>query len=190
VIAYKFLRAGGIGPFSGFHWPLPAGGPGQWVDAGEDPRMCEHAVHACSADGLALWLDAELWRIELDAPLDEAHGKLAARRGRLLARVEAWNAQTALEFATACAERVAERAAVAARDLDGDAPWVRRSSALAADAAAYAAGRVGDRNRPVALAAAAAYIAAEAAWQSEGASAATGERVWQAAWIAARVGLT
>jgi hypothetical protein len=193
VIAYKFLRAGGIGPFSEFRWPPPADGPGRWVDAGGGPRFCERAVHACSLDQLALWLDAELWTVELDGVLSAEHDKLAARRGRLLGRVEAWNADTALEFGAACAQRVAERAAAAGRaGADGDREgWVHRAEALARDAADYAAGRAGDPNRPMALAAAAAFIAAEAAAQDEGAAdAAVTERAWQGAWIAARLGLT
>lgn len=191
MIAYKFLRAGGVGPFSEFRWPPPSDGPGPWVDAGDDPRLCERAVHACSADQLALWLDAELWRVELDGVLSAEHDKLAARRGRLLDRVEAWNAETALEFGAACAERVAERAAAAARGGADREGWARRAEAFATDAAAYAAGRVGDPNRPMALAAAAAFIAAEAAVQDEGAAdAAVSERAWQGEWIAARLGLT
>jgi hypothetical protein len=193
MIAYKFLRAGGIGPFTDYRWPLSADGPGDWVDAGEDPRLCERAVHACAAEDLALWLDAELWRIELDGVLSTDHGKLAARRGRLLDRVDGWSVETALEFGAACAQRVAERAEAAAQaDPDGGrAAWVRRSQALAGDAAAYASGQAGDPQRPIALAATAAYIAAESAVHAEGAAtAAAEERAWQGAWIAQRLGLT
>jgi hypothetical protein len=188
MIAYKFLRDGGVGPFSGFRWPPPANGPGPWVDAGDDPRLCERAVHACTVDQLALWLDAELWRVELDGVLSTQHDKLAARRGRLLERVEAWNAETALAFGAACAQRVAERAA-AARAVNRE-NWVHRAEALARDAAAYATGRAGDPTRPMALGAAAAFIAAEAAAQDEGADAAIIERAWQGAWIAARLGFS
>ena len=43
VIAYKFLCAGGVGPFSRYAWPLPRdGGAGAWVAAAPRP---------CSADG-------------------------------------------------------------------------------------------------------------------------------------------
>jgi hypothetical protein len=191
VIAYKFLRAGGVGPFSGFRWPPPADGPGPWVEAGDEPRFCERAVHACSVNDLALWLDVELWRVELDGVLSAEHDKLAARRGRLLGRVDAWNAETALEFGAACAQRVAGRAAAAARAGADREGWVHRAAGLARDAADYPAGRAGDPARPMALAAAAAFIAAEAAAQDEGtADAAVSERAWQGAWIARRLGLT
>lgn len=189
MIAYKFLRAGGAGPFSRFRWPASADGPGPWVDAGDDPRVCERAVHACAVDQLARWLDTELWRVELDGVLPAEPDKLAARRGRLLDRIDGWNAETALEFATACADRVAERAAAAATAGDREA-WVHRSHSYALDAAAYAAGRIGDPKRPMALAAAAAFIASEAAAQDEGdGDAAVRERAWQGAWLAARLGL-
>lgn len=60
---------------------------------------------------------------------------------------------------------------------------------MAGDAAAYATGHAGDPERPIALAATAAYIAAEAAVHFEGdEGAAAEERAWQGEWIAARVG--
>jgi len=60
MIAYKFLRSGRIGPFSGYRWPEP----GAWVDAsGTDP--CRRGVHACRTADLPWWLADELWEIEL-----------------------------------------------------------------------------------------------------------------------------
>jgi hypothetical protein len=195
VIAYKFLRAGGIGPFTEHEWPLPAGGePGDWVEAGGEPRLCELGVHACAAEDLALWLDAELWRIELDGVMDSQRGKVAARRGRLLERVAGWDVEAAAEFGAACAQRVADRAAATAQEAGGDeqrSGWVRKAQDMAGDAAAYATGQAGDPERPIALAATAAYIAAESAVHFEGAEDAAGEeRAWQGAWLAARLGLS
>ena len=54
VIAYKFLRAGAVGPFSGFPWPVANGGPGDWVAAG-DPALCRRGVHACRDPDLPWW---------------------------------------------------------------------------------------------------------------------------------------
>lgn len=190
MIAYKFLRTGGVGPFSGFRWPLPNGEPGEWVDTDGDPHICERGVHGCSIDDLALWVDAELWRVELDDVLTADHGKLTARRGRLLERIEGWTGETALEFGAVCAQRVAERAETAARDAPGT-PRAERLQAMAGDAAAYASGKAGDPQRPVALAATAAYVAAESAVHfDEDEYAAATERAWQGAWIAERLGLT
>jgi len=114
VIAYKFLRPGAVGPFSGVPWPAPsAGRPGAWVTADAAPRPCVAGVHACRAGDLSWWLDAELWRIELDGQIVEAPRKLVAQRGRLVERVDAWTAATATAFAEACVLRVRDGAAAA-----------------------------------------------------------------------------
>ncbi len=187
MIAYKFLRAGGVGPFSGFAWPLPDTAPGAWVEAGEGLAVCERGIHGCAIDDLVLWLDAELWRVELADVVATGEGKVAARRGRLLERVEAWSEGLALEFASACARRAAERAAHVAVDTARR----ERLDAMAADAAAYATGAAGDPQRPAALAATAAFVAAELAAQADGRPGAAGEeRVWQSTWLAERLGLT
>lgn len=104
--AYKFLAAGGNGRFSNFGWPLPAeGGFGAWVEAGEDLDDCRAGVHACRLRQLLDWIDDELWEIELDGEIIERDAMIIAQRGRLLARVAAWNDVTAHEFADACAWR-------------------------------------------------------------------------------------
>src|SRR5437660_664030 len=61
MIAYKFLRAGRIGPFSRFAWPEP----GVWVRASASDR-CRRGIHACRMRDLPWWLGQELWEIELD----------------------------------------------------------------------------------------------------------------------------
>lgn len=107
--AYKFLAGGGTGRFSDFRWPLPAdGGFGEWVDAGEDLEDCRTGVHACTPRQLLEWIDDELWEIELGGQIVERDAMIVAQRGRLLARVTAWNARTAQEFADACAWRARE----------------------------------------------------------------------------------
>ena len=48
MIAYKFLRAGGVGPFSRFAWPLPARRRRRPVGRAADSAVpCRSAVHAC-----------------------------------------------------------------------------------------------------------------------------------------------
>ncbi len=187
MIAYKFLRVGGVGPFSGFAWPRPDGGPGAWVVAGEDLVICHRAVHACAVEDLVLWLDDELWLVELTDVVDTGNGKVAARSGRLLEQVEAWTEGLAIEFAGACASRAAECAA----QLVADPQRRERLEAMAADAAAYATGAAGDPQRPAARSATAAFIAAEAAAQAAARTdAAREERIWQSAWLAERLALT
>jgi hypothetical protein len=95
MTAYKFLRRGRVGAFSGFAWPV-----GEWVEA--EPHVCASGIHACRPADLPYWLDAELWEIELDGAV-AAERKLVAPRGRLVRRVEAWDGGTARAFADSCA---------------------------------------------------------------------------------------
>src|SRR5207247_6162172 len=101
--ALKFLRPGRIGPFTGFAWPER-----DWVEADGEPELCSNGIHALATDSgsLATWVAEELWRGELEGAQVVAQGLLAARRGRLVSRVEEWNDATAREFAHACAAHV------------------------------------------------------------------------------------
>src|SRR5437868_12625227 len=57
VIAYKFLAAGSVAPFTGFPWPLPQGGaPGAWVEA-PPPGSPDLGVHGCRAEDLPYWVE-------------------------------------------------------------------------------------------------------------------------------------
>jgi hypothetical protein len=109
VKAYKFLAGGGTGRFSDFRWPLPTdGGFGDWVDAGERLEDCRTGIHACTPRQLLEWIDDELWEIELGGEIVERDAMIVAQRGRLLARVTAWNPRTAQEYGDACAWRARE----------------------------------------------------------------------------------
>ncbi|HXF97980.1 MAG TPA: hypothetical protein VNJ46_05135, partial [Gaiellaceae bacterium] len=111
VIAYKFLREGAVGPFSGVRWPAPAGGrPGAWLEAEGALETCVAGVHACPPGALAYWFDEELWRVELAGEVLDEGTVLVARRGRLLERVAGWPA-VARDFAEDCRERALGRAA-------------------------------------------------------------------------------
>jgi hypothetical protein len=104
MTAYKFLASGAVGPFTGFEWPVPRrGGAGAWVEA-PDPTPA-HGVHACRVRDLAFWLDAELWRAELEDPVAEGQRQVIASRGRLLERVTRWDDEAARSFAEACVWR-------------------------------------------------------------------------------------
>ncbi len=114
MIAYKFLAAGAVGPFTAFRWPTPGpSGAGAWVEA-PDHRP-EHGVHACRVQDLAFWLDEELWRAELADPVAEGQRQVIGASGRLLERVAAWNAEAAHAFAGACVWHARDRCAVALR---------------------------------------------------------------------------
>jgi hypothetical protein len=179
VIAWKFTSAGGVGPFSRVTWPQA----GTWLQAGGRAVVpCRRAVHACVVDDLPLWLDDELWRVELSGPVLRSHGKLAAPAGRLLARVEAWDADTAAEYADACVER----AAVAADGLVG--PTADMAHGLVADAERCAGRAHETPGAAPTMAAGAALCACRVAGLGEPGRIAV-ERAWQARWLAHRLRL-
>ena len=110
MIAYKFLAAGSIGRFSGFRWT-----PGAWVEA---VRSAEGwGVHACRPQDLSWWIDAELWRVELDGPTRERATQVEARRGRLLDRIEGWNENARAAFGLNCVFQARDVSASALRTL-------------------------------------------------------------------------
>jgi hypothetical protein len=180
VIAWKFTRSGAVGPFSGVAWP-PAG---DWLHAdGGAVTPCRSAVHACAIEDLPLWLDDELWRVELRDPVLRSHGKLAATAGRLLDRVDGWNAATAAAYADLCVARAARRVA----SLTGDVAAV---AAGLIDDGARCAGRA--RREPSiapTMAAGAALCAARVAGLADCGGIAV-ERTWQARWLASRLRLS
>jgi len=186
TVAFKFLRPGAIGPFSGFRWPQPEGGEaGSWVEAAGAGGPCAGGVHACERRHLPLWIWEELWEVELDGPLEPGLAKLRARRGRLLHRIERWSPLTAKSFAGACAGRAAEHAAAARPDE------ARVAAGMAADGATRANTAEASADAYVAAhgAAVSAYIAAMTALRVAGREAFDAERAWQADWLTAELGI-
>ena len=168
MIAYKFLGANGAARFSGFTWPLPEpGNSGPWVSAA--PALCATGIHACHVDDLPYWIDAELWRIELDGEVAEGTHKIVALRGRLLERVDAWNDETMSGFSAACAER-ALALAVPSPELCG----------YADDTAVFA-----EAGKP----AVAGFVTARLAELAGGAEGYETERAAQARWLAKHLDL-
>jgi hypothetical protein len=163
VIAYKFLAEGTVAPFTRYPWQ-----PGEWVEAASaDP--CRRGVHACRAADLPIWLDDELWEIELDGDVVEQQRKLVAERGRLTRRIEGWTPELALAFGQFCARRTRERV--------GFLPFL--------------SGFVGDVDRFVSQrrTAMAGFAAARAAEVRDGPSAYDAERLAQARWLAEKLGI-
>jgi len=180
--AYKFLRTGGVGPFSRYAWPLPrADRPGAWVISGGGTVLCHSGIHACRVADLPWWLQDELWEAELDGEIAAGRHKVTAPRARLVRRVDAWDAACARRFGDACAQRAhghAARAAAGTGEVMPDA--ARIATAMAGDAATRA--RSG-------AAIVAAYIAAHTAARVDGPAAVADERAWQAGWLAAELSL-
>ena len=163
MIAYKFLATGGVGPFTGFRWEA-----GTWVEA-EAVAACRQGIHACRVQHLPIWLDAELWEIELDGEVVEGERKLVAPRGRLTQRIDGWTPALAHEFGRFCARRTRERV--------GFLPVL---SGFVADVERF----VAESRIPIA-----GFAAARAAERRDGPAAYDAERQVQAAWLAQRLRL-
>src|SRR5262249_17288234 len=108
--AYKFLRAGGLAPFTGARWPQPHGvEPGAWLEA-DEVEQDRRGLHACTVEDLPYWFQEELWEVELAGAMHREGQTIVAERGRLLGRVHAWNGESAYAFAHECAARTVELA--------------------------------------------------------------------------------
>jgi hypothetical protein len=195
MIAYKFLAAGRVGPFTGYAWPER-----EWVGA---PAAREGAgVPACRIEDLPWWIDHELWRVELSGPVLERDTQIEARRGRLAGRVASWDARALAEFAVHGALRARDLAVLAARDVGARCEDLARAgtlhevraalealpalSGMPAEMASYA--REACTRALEGAAGTATYIAAVAATALRGPSGFAAERAMQARWIAERCG--
>jgi hypothetical protein len=201
MIAYKFLRAGRVGPFSEFRWPEA----GVWVRAGDNVAPCRTGIHACRTQDLPWWLADELWEIELEDEVQLEDHKVLARAGRLRTRIERWTAACATHYGEACAWRARDRAAQAlrianhadaadqltacttldevrraARQLAEHLPDTRISLTIARDGAVRALSGAAPTS---------AYIAAQAARRLDGPAGYAAERSWQSRWLVQRLGL-
>jgi hypothetical protein len=167
VIAYKFLRPDGTGPFTRFAWPLPRGEPGAWLDAPIEP--CRSGIHACRRDDLPLWLGRVLYEVELDGEIVEESAKVVASRARLMRRIDAWDERLRDEYTRMCADRAHDLAVGSAPPLaDWDAviePSVPEGPALLG------------------------FVAARIAEERGGPLAYLDERARQARWLAERLAL-
>ena len=151
MIAYKFLEAGRIGPYSGYQWPKP----GVWLPPIEgDLVMCQRGYHLCRPADLIHWIDAELWRVEYRGEVMEGDNKIAVRECRIVEQAEPWNERTARLFAADCAEDVLP---LFEREYPGD----NRPRAAIETARAFANGECAEADLVAAAAA-----AWDAAWDA------------------------
>jgi hypothetical protein len=118
--AYKFLTEDGLGLFSRFPWPLPAGEPGAWVESEVDP--CRTGIHACRAVDLPYWVGPVLYEMELEGPVTEGAVKIVAPRGRLVRRIDAWDTGARQAYGEMCVARALELVASAPERLQAWAP--------------------------------------------------------------------
>jgi hypothetical protein len=160
VKAYKFLREGRVGPFTGFRWE-----PGTWVEIG-GPVLCDRGVHACRPADLPFWINDELWEVELDGDVVAGERKVVAPRGRLVRRVDAWT--------EAAGQELGNMSAMRARELSDARPDDATARAYAEDA---------ERRAGQGRAYAATYIAAVAAEHARGPAGRNAERDAQADWF-------
>jgi hypothetical protein len=213
MIAYKFLRAGAVAPFSGRLWEPPIQGhPGGWVEGGPVLQTCRSGVHACRPVQLAYWINDELWEVELAGRIVESELKLTAERGRLLRQLVLWGDELRDEFAAACAWRARHHALEELRTL-ALSEWVTRlesctelraASRLAGELAevpelqrrrstrdllAYLADAVEYASSDVAATAYIAAVAAERRSTIHSGDPFAEEREWQASWLAERLRL-
>jgi hypothetical protein len=145
VIAYKFLRADGGSPFTGYRWPLPDGAPGEWVDAPVEP--CRSGIHACRPSDMPFWVARSLYEIELEGAVVAQRTKLVAPRARLVRRIEAWDDERRDAYTRMCADRAHELALSVSPALEEwDAvvePSIREGPALLGFVAARIAEELG-----------------------------------------------
>jgi hypothetical protein len=205
MIAYKFLCAGGVGPFSRFAWPQPRGEvPGPWVGAPGSTALCRNAVHGCRPQDLPWWLHDELWEAEFDGEPTIGRHKIMAPRARLLRRIDGWDATCAQRFADACARRARDHAATALESAGApEAAAALRDRAAIRDI--RDAARAIERPEPARIAVTmagdaarralgggavvTAYIAAHAAAGVYGDDGMAAERAWQSDWLRAELQL-
>jgi hypothetical protein len=163
VIAYKFLDQNQVAPFSRVRWPET----GEWLES-DRVELGLSGVHACRVADLPYWLRTELWEVELEGNVVEGERLVAARRGRLVRRIEAWTDRAAMQFGRSCAEEA------------------RRRAAASPDLEEYAADAEGAAERSPRFAA---FATARLAELQDGSAGYQAERERQARWLAEELGL-
>jgi hypothetical protein len=161
VIAYKFRAADRAAPYSGVTWPEP----GTWLEAEGKLERCFTGIHALRVDSLLGWIDDELWTCELGGAIEDDGEVLVAERGRLLERVQAWNEDSAHDFARDCATRGRE---LVVESLRGEGHVGQAQALDGLDAVAFVTAAPGVASRLPADAAGLLVLAADTTALAEG----------------------
>ena len=99
VRAFVFLRSGARSVFADATWPMPReAAAAEWVTS--DPGSPGASVSGYRIGDLPYWTSDELWEVELASPVTVHETRCNAPAGRLIARIDMWNAATATRFAT------------------------------------------------------------------------------------------
>ena len=103
---YKFLTEYNTGEYSGFDFTpyLPQGDePGEWLPEVERLELCESGYHACTADHLRDWCNAQLFEVEYKQEPEHHDTKVNGYCIRFVRKIDTWNDRTARLFAVWCA---------------------------------------------------------------------------------------
>lgn len=143
---FKFLARGGVGPFSGYRWPVPrvSDAAGEWTTADHPLEPCRGGLHLCRQADLALWIHEELYLVDVEGDLVEHASFVLARRARLVRRVGAWGRESAHRFSCDCAWRVRDHAVEALRRVGRDQDADRLSGCVTMDQLGRATRLLGD----------------------------------------------
>lgn len=152
IAAFRFLAPGRWDPLAGIRWTT------SWT-----ARAAGLLAHPATA--LHHWLTAELWRVELDGPIEQRWQSMVAGRARLVEPVAVWDRQASAAFIDSCRERHPNLITTAAT-----ASWCAPCTA-GYEAAQYAGMSAAERGGD--------YATAEDA-----------ERALQLEWVLARTGLS
>ena len=119
MIAYKFLKRGAVGRFSGYRWMTPTpSSAGEWLSSEGELHLCGKGIHACTTQHLPYWIDDELWIAELEDPVTAEGEMVLSHRGRLLGQIDAWNMISQRAFGEICAWRTRDIAIGALREQE------------------------------------------------------------------------
>lgn len=108
MLYYKFLTETGIGPYSGFSWPLPTeDGPGEWVKVPGRLKECSNGIHAVSkVEFLPTWIHEGLYTVEYrKSPREVKSGSVLGREARLLEHYPLWDKDTRRCWIMDCFEK-------------------------------------------------------------------------------------
>ena len=99
---YKTTKQNRNGTHTSFQYPEI----GEWTAPVKgNLEACENGYHFCTIEQLPIWVNAEIYEIEVDEEILECNDKCVARSIRLVKKLN-WNEKTQRLFAADCAEHV------------------------------------------------------------------------------------